>query len=47
MFLIKSVTYSSQERHTDQLDFCNWLANGSKLSSSIIFPQTFRDPTLD
>ena len=24
---IKSVTYSSQGSHTDQLDFCNWLAD--------------------
>ena len=26
---IKSVAYSSQGSHTDQLDFCNWLADGS------------------
>ena len=26
---IKSVTYSSQGSHTGQLDFCNWLADGS------------------
>ena len=26
---IKSVAYSSQESHTGQLDFCNWLADGS------------------
>ena len=27
--LIKSVAYSSQWSHTGQLDFCNWLADGS------------------
>ena len=27
--LIKSVAYSSQGCHTGQLDFCNWLADGS------------------
>ena len=26
---IKSVAYSSQGSHTGQLDFCNWLADGS------------------
>ena len=26
---IKSVAYSSQGGHTGQLDFCNWLADGS------------------
>ena len=26
---IKSVAYSSQGNHTGQLDFCNWLADGS------------------
>ena len=26
---IKSVAYSSQWSHTGQLDFCNWLADGS------------------
>ena len=26
---IKFVAYSSQGSHTDQLDFCNWLADGS------------------
>ena len=25
----KSVAYSSQGSHTGQLDFCNWLADGS------------------
>ena len=25
----KSVAYSSQGSHTGQLDFCNWLTNGS------------------
>ena len=25
----KSVAYSSQESKTGQLDFCNWLADGS------------------
>ena len=24
---IKSVAYSSQKSHTDELDFCNWLAD--------------------
>ena len=28
-FKIKSVAYSSQGSHTGQLDFCNWLADGS------------------
>ena len=26
---IKSVAYSSQRSQTGQLDFCNWLADGS------------------
>ena len=26
---IKSMTYSSEKNHTDQLDFCNWLADSS------------------
>ena len=26
---IKSVTYISQGSHTGQVDFCNWLADGS------------------
>ena len=26
---IKSVAYISQGSHTGQLDFCNWLADGS------------------
>ena len=26
---IKSVAYSSQGSHTGQLDFCNWLVDGS------------------
>ena len=26
---IKSVAYSSQRSHTDQLDFCNWPADGN------------------
>ena len=28
-FKIKSVAYSSQGSDTGQLDFCNWLADGS------------------
>ena len=27
--LVKSLAYSLQGSHTDQLDFCNWLADGS------------------
>ena len=27
--LIKSVAYGTQGSHTGQLDFCNWLADGS------------------
>ena len=30
---IKSVAYSSQGSHTGQLDFCNWLADGSTTGS--------------
>ena len=26
---VKSVAYSFQESHTGQLDFCNWLVDGS------------------
>ena len=29
IIIIKSVANSSQGSHTDQLDFCNWLADGS------------------
>ena len=28
---IKSVAYSFQESHTDELDFCNWLADSSMM----------------
>jgi hypothetical protein len=28
---IKSLAYSSQGSHTDQLDFCNWQADGSTM----------------
>ena len=28
-YKIKSAAYSSQGSHTDQLDFCNWLADGN------------------
>jgi len=27
---IKSLAFSSQGSHTGQLDFCNWLTDGSK-----------------
>ena len=27
----KSMAYSSQGSHTGQLDFCNWLADGSTM----------------
>ena len=29
IYIYKSVAYSSQGSHTSQLDFCNWLADGS------------------
>ena len=29
LLLIKSVAYCFQGSHTGQLDFCNWLADGS------------------
>ena len=28
-YYIKNVTYSSRESHTGQLDYCNWLTDGS------------------
>ena len=30
----KSVAYSSQVSHTGQLDFCNWLADGSTMNDT-------------
>ena len=32
---IKSVAYSSQGSHTGQLDFWNWLADGSTISIAL------------
>ena len=32
--LNESVAYSSQGSHTGQLDFCNWLADGSTMGQS-------------